>query len=234
MSITTQLTQLIKRSFSEMMKDVGTSISGHFLLFDPDTQLAQIQIGVVRIDVNGQTFTPPPIIECPVYIYGTSNHMIELEINPDDECYIMFSQRCIDAWIDQGGVASQPILRFHDFSDAVVFPGIRSQPNKISNYSNNGIKLRNKDGDKFIWLKNDGTGEITLDNLTINAPTTTINGDISHNGDQTTTGTVTSTTMNATESLTVKDKEMDGHQHDDSGTYNVNGVSVVGTSGEPI
>ena len=234
MSLNAQLTQLVKRSFAEMMKDVGTSIPGHFLSFDPVTQLAQVQTGVVRIDVNDQSFTPPPIIECLVYIYGTSDHMIELEINPDDECYIMFSQRCIDAWIDQGGVASQPIVRFHDFSDAVCFPGIRSQPNKISNYSNNGIKIRNKSGDKFIWFKNDGTGEITLDELTINAPTTNINGDIVHNGNQTTSETIQAKIVAATESLKIKDKEMDGHQHDDSGTYNANGVSVVGTSGEPI
>ena len=234
MSLNAQLTQLVKRSFAEMMKDVGTSIPGHFLSFDPITQLAQVQIGVVRIDVNGQSFTPPPIIECPVYIYGTTDHMIELEINPNDECYIMFSQRCIDAWIDQGGAASQPIVRFHDFSDAVCFPGIRSQPNKISNYSNNGIKIRNKSGDKFIWLKNDGTGEITLDELTINAPTTNINGDIIHDGNQTTSGTVASTTMSASESLMVKDVQMSEHKHDDSGTYNVNGQEVAGTSGKPI
>lgn len=189
------LTNLIKRSFVEMMKDVGTSILGHFIAFNSDTQLAQIQIGIQRVDVNGKVFTPPPLIECPVYFAGGSQYFIEHQINPGDECLLVFSQRCIDAWMTTGGVANNPILRFHDFSDAVIFPGVRSQPNKIASFENNGVRLRNKAGDKFIWLKNDGTAEITVTTLKVN-------GNIEHAGDQTTTGTINADTSVTTPTVT--------------------------------
>lgn len=176
------LTELIQRSFIEMMKDVGTSIPGHLLSFDPDTQLAQLQIGIQRVDVDGKKFTPPPIIECPVYVYG-GDYSCETQLDDGIEGIIFFSQRCIDAWNDTGSVANIPILRFHDFSDAYFLPGLRSQPNKITGHANNGIRLRNKDGSQYIWLKNDGTAEIKVATLKIE-------GDIEHTGDQTTSGTI--------------------------------------------
>lgn len=174
------LTDMVRRSFIEMMKDVGVSIPGHILAFDPTTQLAQVQIGVIGVKARGGTFTPPPLIEVPVYFPG-GQYFIEFEISPGDEGLITFSQRCIDAWKESGGVAENPILRFHDFSDAVFFPGVRSQVGKISSFQNNGIRLSNVDGTNFVWLKNDGTAEIKVTNLTVT-------------GDMSCTQTITATT----------------------------------------
>jgi len=150
------LAQTIGTAFNELMKSVGTSIPGSILAFDPATQLAQIQIGIVRLDVNGQTYTPPPIIECPVQFSG-GDWTLEYELHAGNEGLCVFSQRCIDGWRDTGSVAEQPIVRFHDINDAMFIPGIRSQVGKITDFANNGIRIRNKAGSHYIWLKNDGT-----------------------------------------------------------------------------
>ena len=192
MSLTASLTEYTKKSFFEMMKDVATSIPGHILSFDPVTQLAQIQVGIVRKNVNGKEFTPSPIIEVPVYFYG-GQFTVECEINPNDEGIILFSQRCIDGWVTTGGVANNPIMRFHDRDDAMFLPGLRSQPNVIGDFANDGIRLRNKQGDQYVWLKKDGSiqvatagGSFTLSaggafdgnfsSFNINSPTFTHNG----------------------------------------------------------
>lgn len=168
---TASFTEYTKRSFFEMMKNVATSIPGHVIAFDPSTQHAQIQIGVVRKDVNGKLFTPTPLIEVPVHFGGGAEFFLEYEINVGDEGVILFSQRCIDGWKTTGGVGNNPILRFHDMSDAVFIPGVRSQPNVITTFGNDGIRIRNKDGSHFIWLKKDGTITATNSNgsLTISA-----------------------------------------------------------------
>ena len=176
-------TELFKTAFREMMKSVGTNIPGHILSFDKTTQMAQVQIGVEQISTTGEFLKPAPLIEVYVYMPG-GNFIVECQIDEGTEGLIIFSQRCIDGWTDTGGVAKNPIMRFHDMSDAFFLPGIKSQPNKVSNFENNGVRLRNKDGSNFIWLKNDGTAEITVTTLKIN-------GNIEHDGDQTTTGTVT-------------------------------------------
>jgi len=179
------MNNLTARAFTEMMKDVGTSIPGHILAFDPITQLAQVQIGIVKTRIDGMTFEPTPLIEVPVYFFGGA-YCIEVQIDPLTEGVIVFSQRCIDAWVNTGGVAENPIMRFHDFSDACFLPGLRSQPNKIADFKNNGIRMRNADGTNYIWLKNDGTAEIKA--------ALTVTGNITQTGDITSSGTITATT----------------------------------------
>lgn len=170
--------QLLKDSFREMMKGVCTSIPGHILAFDPATQLAQVQIGVKRVDLNGSSFAVQPIIETPVYMPGGS-WAVEYQIESGTEGCILFSQRCIDGWVNEGGTASNPIGRFHDMQDAMFLPGFRSMPNALPAFQNNGIRLRNKSGTQFAWLKNDGS--IAVENgsghIRIGADgTVTING----------------------------------------------------------
>ena len=62
--------KLIRDSFREILKGVCTSLPGHVLTFDPAKQLAQVQPGITRVDINGAEFKIPPIIEVPVYFPG--------------------------------------------------------------------------------------------------------------------------------------------------------------------
>lgn len=151
-----QQAKLIRDSFREIMKGVCTSIPGHVLAFNPLTQMAQVQVGIERIDINGASFTVPPIIDVPVCFPG-DDFAIEYQIDPGCEGQISFSQRCIDGWIQAGGVAANPIGRFHNMQDALFVPGFRSQPNVLPDFQNNGIRLRNRAGTQFAWLKNDGS-----------------------------------------------------------------------------
>lgn len=153
--------KLIRDAFREVMKGVCTSIPGHILTFDPITQLAQVQPGVVRVDINGAEFTVKPIIEVPVYFPG-GDYCIEYQVDPGCEGDILFSQRCIDGWVQSGGVAANPIGRFHSMQDAMFLPGFRSQPNVLPGFQNNGVRMRNRAGTQFVWLKNDNS--ISMDN----------------------------------------------------------------------
>lgn len=148
--------QMLREAFREMMKGVATSTPGHILEFDPTTQLAQVQIGITRVDLSGATFDPPAIIEVPVYFPGGAYHL-EYQIDPGDEGDILFSQRCIDGWLQTGGIAANPLGRFHDSQDAFFLPGFRSMPNVLPAFQNNGIRLSNLTGTQFAWLKKDGS-----------------------------------------------------------------------------
>lgn len=159
MSKLATLTEMMERIVSEILKGVGTSIVGHILSFNVDTQLAKIQIGIEFIDVQGQAFNLAPVVNIPVHFSG-GDFVLEHQIDEGDEGLIIISQRCIDAWKEQGGIASQTVIRKLDMQDALFIPGFRSKPNAISGFNNNGIMLRNKAGDHYIWLTN--TGEIKL------------------------------------------------------------------------
>ena len=161
-SLRESLAEMVNVVVDEKLKnDIRTTIPGHILSFDPDTQLATVQVGVQRIMVSGDTITPPPIVKCPVCVYGATGGLVEVEISKGDECAIHFSMRCIDGWREQGGVAPIVSVERYRQSDAFVVLGARSKKNVIEGYSNNGIKLRSKDGAKYVWLKNDGTIELS-------------------------------------------------------------------------
>lgn len=153
--------RMFRDAFREAMKGVCTSLPGHVLTFDPVTQLAQVQPGVSRVDINGVEFTIPPIIEVPVYFPG-GDYCVEYQIDPLCEGDILFSQRCIDGWVQSGGVAANPVGRFHNMQDAMFLPGFRSRPNALPDFQNNGIRIRNRAGIQFVWLKNDNT--ISMEN----------------------------------------------------------------------
>lgn len=183
----TKQTELLRRSFIEMMKGVCTSIPGHILTFNSAAQLAQVQVGIVRVDINDAVFEVGPIIETPVYFPG-GDYCVEYQIDPGCEGDILFSQRCIDGWVESGGIAANPIGRFHDMQDAFFLPGFRSKPKALPDFQNNGVRLRNRSGTQFAWLKNDGSimiengaGHIRMaadGTVTINGAIIPVSGDV--------------------------------------------------------
>lgn len=176
---------LIKGSFRELMKDVCTSVPGHIVEFNPSTQLAQVRVGVERVDINGSTWVLEPIIQTPVHMPG-GDWCLEYEVHAGTEGCILFSQRCIDGWLNTGGVGVNPHSRFHHMQDALFIPGFRPVPGALPAFANNGIRMRNKSGTQFAWLKADGSivvengaGHIRLGadgTVTINGVTITPDG----------------------------------------------------------
>lgn len=155
------LSGVLNSNFFELMKGVYTSIPGHIVAFDPVTQRAQVQIGIERV-LTGEVSEIPRVIEdVPVNFQG-GDYVLEHEISKGTEGAIYFSQRCIDGWKNSGGVAANPLARFHDAQDCYFVPGIRSLPNVVTDFKNNGMRIRNKAGSQFVWLKNDGS--IAMDN----------------------------------------------------------------------
>lgn len=225
--------QLHVQAFAELMKGVYTAIPGHVLAFDPDNQRAQIQVGILRVDINGATYTLPPIINVPVFFQG-DEFVVETQIDPNCEGMIFFSQRCTDGWKNTGGVADNPLANFHDMQDAFFLPGFRSLPNVITDFSNNGIRLRNKSGNQFAWLKNDGS--IALENgaghirMASNG-VVTINGvTISTAGAVVSPNTIQGTTVTGTVNMFYGGKNALLHTHIGSPTAPNGPVSNTGTT----
>jgi hypothetical protein len=166
-------TDMLEAVLGNHLKDnLHTSVPGHVLQFDPDTQLAGVQIGLLRTDVGGSSFAPSPIVEVPVQFAGGAGGSIEFKIEPGDEGLIVFSQRCIDEWVNRGGVAPTNDLRRFSANDAVFIPGVRSQKGALANFENNGVRLRNKAGTRHVWLKDDGSLVIVVDSIDVTGPAT--------------------------------------------------------------
>jgi phage baseplate assembly protein gpV len=147
----------------------------------------------------------PLLVDCPVQFPAGGGCTLTFPVKAGDECLVVFSSRCIDAWWQSGGVQVQPELRMHDLSDGFALLGFRSQPRVIGNISTTAAQLRTDDGAAFVEVNSTShainattSGAATVSaqgGITLTAPLVTINGDVQVNGKVGTTGDVTAGTI---------------------------------------
>lgn len=165
-----EFVKMLRGVFGDYLKDnVRTSVPGHVVGFDPDTQLAEVQIGLMMEDRLDNQQERRPLVRVPVQFWGAAGGTLECRVAAGVEGSIMFSQECIDSWVDQGGVAVKSEPRRFSINDAYFIPGIRSIPNAITAFANDGIRMRSNSGSVYAWLKDDtsialsnGAGSIVI------------------------------------------------------------------------
>lgn len=167
-----EYSKMLRGIFGEYLKDnMRTSVPGHVLSFDPATQMAEVQIGLMLEDRLGSQQPRRPIIHVPVQFWGAAGGTLECRVASNTEGVLFFSQECIDSWVDQGGVAVKSEPRRFSINDAYFIPGVRSIPGSITDFSNDGIRLRSNDGSAYFWIHDDKTLEIDGVSLSVKCMT---------------------------------------------------------------
>lgn len=173
---------------------IQTAVPGIIQSFSPDDMTCTVQPaigGQVRDEAGALTGTELPLlVDCPVQFPAGGGCTLTFPVRSGDECLVVFSSRCIDAWWQSGGIQAQPELRMHDLSDGFALLGFRSQPRVIHGISATATQLRSDDGAAFVEVNP------TSHAITLTAPGgATINGDVQVNGKVTTTGDVKAGTI---------------------------------------
>ncbi|ASN17760.1 translation initiation factor IF-2 [Pantoea ananatis] len=125
----------------------------------------------------------PVLVDVPVIFPRGGGCTITFPVKAGDECLVVFSDRCIDFWWQNGGVQEPVDPRQHDLSDAFAFVGPQSQAQKISGISTTSVQVRTDDGSSFIELMQGGNVNITTQLLTVNG-NVQVNGTVTSTGDQ--------------------------------------------------
>lgn len=169
--IQAEYSKMLRGIFGEYLKDnMRTSVPGHVLSFDKDKQTAEVQIGLMLEDRQGTQQARRPIIHVPVQFWGAAGGTLECRVASGTEGVLFFSQECIDSWVDQGGVAVKSEPRRFSINDAYFIPGVRSLPGAITDFSNDGIRLRSNDGSAYFWIHDSKALEIGGVSLNVKCP----------------------------------------------------------------
>jgi hypothetical protein len=127
--------------------------------FNAMTQLATVKLvdkGVITTNEGSQIIEYAPLVDCPVIINKGINGGLTIPINKGDACIVHFNDRNLDGWLVNGLIQRPKTLRAHDFSDAIVEIGVRSQVNKIMNYNNNATELNYLDNNIYLDISKIG------------------------------------------------------------------------------
>ncbi len=168
-----------------------TALPGIVRCFNAVAVTAEVQPAIMGIvsEPNGSNrpVKLPLLLDCPVVFPRGGGCTLTFPVKPGDECLVIFSSRCIDAWWQSGGVQIPMEMRMHDLSDGFVLVGPMSQAQKIGNISTTAVQLRSDDGIAFVeidpYSKNVRLKTSTL--VAIEAPNIHLTGNV------TVTGTVT-------------------------------------------
>jgi hypothetical protein len=129
------MTSVIRAGVDRGLSRVWTALPVKVLEDTKDGNIVKLQptIKGKQTDKTGkQTDVEMPVLgECPIQYSSGGGFTITHPIKKDDEGIVIFSARCIDNWWDKGGVQPQAIDRWHNLSDGMYIPGIRSKPRKL-------------------------------------------------------------------------------------------------------
>jgi len=132
------------------------SMPGIIQSFDPIACTCTVQpaiSGQVADEAGEFKSAPLPLlVDVPVVFPRGGGCTITFPVKAGDECLVVFSDRCIDFWWQNGGVQEAVDPRQHDLSDAFAFIGPQSQAEVIGNISTSTLQMRTDDGAAYIEL----------------------------------------------------------------------------------
>ncbi|MFN1150214.1 Gp138 family membrane-puncturing spike protein [Serratia liquefaciens] len=176
---------------------IQTSVSmpGTIKSFDPDNVTCVVEFSMFGRKANaprGSTSVDrlkskdcyyPLIQDVPVVFPRGGGCTLTFPVKAGDECLVIFSDRCLDFWWQNGETQNTSRKRLHSFSDAFVIPGPQSQAKKISDISMTAVQLRTDDGTAFVEVSTSGgITATTQGSMTVNAPNIILNGAVTING----------------------------------------------------
>lgn len=182
------LNEMMIAAMTGWQSNIWTALPGIVSSFDAAKQTCEVQLAIQikktsPVDGSFEWITIRPIVDCPVFFPSGGGCTLTFPLVAGDECLVIFSSRCIDAWWQSGGVQNQPILRMHDISDGFVFAGVRSQPRKF-NVSTSSAQLRTDDGNAYIEInptshdvnvQTSGNVNISCVNAVVNSTNSAVN-----------------------------------------------------------
>lgn len=175
----------------KLQSGLRVALPGIIQSFNSDTVTCEVQPALrgQRTTSDGKTVSValPLLVDVPVIFPRGGGCTLTFPVNKGDECLVVFADRCIDFWWQNGGVQETVDPRMHDLSDAIAIVGPMSQREKIGAISRDSAQLRTDDGTAFIEIATGGAVTITSPQVTINGPLQ-VNGEIHSSGDQTAGG----------------------------------------------
>jgi hypothetical protein len=157
--------QELNTAIENRLKEVHTALPGIIKSYNPATNTVSVQPVLQRVFIDLGPQNLPLLEDVPVVFPSGGPFTITCPIAAGDECLLIFSERCIDFWYQNGTIKPPAVYRFHDLSDGFALVGIRNQTRNLSNIQTDAIEIRN--ADRSVCLRVTATGIEIVGNLSV-------------------------------------------------------------------
>ncbi len=142
---TPELNELIKANILAIVDARHVSFPATVLVYDPVTQLCNVQPSVRIYETVEGVDVPlliPPCLDCPVLFPTGGGYVIQWPLIAGDSVDVIVSSHDMDAWLTAGTPDTVPTSRRRgSLSDAKVWPGIRPKTNPRLSTSPGGMSM---------------------------------------------------------------------------------------------
>lgn len=150
---------ILNQFFNAKMAGIHTALPGIVKSYDPETQKAEVQPAIKKKYRDGETESMPIITGVPVMFPRVGNASLTFPIEDGDTVLLIFAERNIENFLNQGGEQEPADNTKFSLSDAVALPGLF--PFTEDNPDPAGEDLTLKFGDSEIRMTPDGDITIT-------------------------------------------------------------------------
>ena len=149
MTTATQTYPVVKPSLYDVMQQLKEDIfstlhvmvPGEVVSFDGTKRTATVRILLKRTKEDGTYSDYKPLYDCPVWTPGAGGAFVQFPIAEGDQGMVIFADRNIGAWLQNGNAAPLPDLRAHNLSDGVFVPGLNALDATMPSYPTNKLLL---------------------------------------------------------------------------------------------
>lgn len=154
----TKLDRAFSDIFEELMKGKHTINIGEVTAFQKTKPpKASVQIVLKRLFEGEDEAKQIAILgDCPIVYPGAGDWWLTFDLKVGSNVLVLYNERSIADWLDQGGIIEPSKTRTFSESDAIVIAGILSDPDNFDEIDGDCIALRKKDNSLFLKLFNDG------------------------------------------------------------------------------
>lgn len=121
---TPTLAEVIRNAIEGRLVDLHTALPAQVISFDKDKQSVDVQPQIQRKFKNGDIIDLPVIADVPLMFPRAGTAFISFPIREGDQVLLIFCERSIDRWVQDGGIVDPDDTRKHDLSDAIAIPGL--------------------------------------------------------------------------------------------------------------
>jgi Phage protein Gp138 N-terminal domain len=162
------MVELLRAHGREVSRLINCAVPGRIEKFDATKKTAEVHPLLKRVLPDGSVVSYTPLLDCPVMTIQGGGAYLQMPVTAGDQCLIVFADRNIDAW-HQNGAESVPFDgRSHDLSDAIAIVGLDASNSAQVTYPTDeariiagSAKVRvKKDGSEASLIQ--GAGEVSV------------------------------------------------------------------------